>query len=370
PLITGERSGDPSDLDLELVSEPLFIPDEDGVAELDTRIAGSLDRLISQRNDARRAVAQIVREQIVRAAELNPPVIDLEITSPVFSDRVLVPIVRDSRVIIDLQATADTKRRFLVTKRKPNRVAIRVHDLEMQEPVLVHPSKHGRRAGSIASVDLVPPLRRGVLVPLKHIPVLPVLVPRRQTIRRRCTTRPIAGHNTIVRSNKVVLLDREISPAIRRNPELVRVTSLVDHPPRRRHRLSPSNGDIVPQRVQRTSHRQPRQLIRSQGLHDLITLIPDTVVIPEPKDTIFVPEGSAQLRGRDLLNQLPSILRLNAREMRQTQQPRVQNSTIRRDSIKQIGTVRRVRVRVLGINDVLNPVVIPNHHSTDSRAVI
>src|SRR5690606_15668527 len=93
-------------------------------------------------------------------------------------------------------------------------------------------------------------------------------------------------------------------------------------------------------------------------------------VIPEPKDTVLVPEGSAQLRGCDLLNQVPSILRLNAREMRQTQQPRVQNSTIRRDSINQVGTVRSVRGWVLGINDVLNPAVIPNHHSTDSRAVI
>src|SRR5690606_31829937 len=223
PLITGERSGDPSDLDLELVSEPLFIPDEDGVAELDTRIAGSLDRLVSQGNDSRRAVAQIVREQIVRTTELNPPVVDLEVTCPVFGDRVLIPLVRDRRVIIDLQATADTKRRFLITKRKPNRVVVRVHDLEMQEPIIVHPSKHGRRAGSIASVDLIPSPRRGILVPLKHIPVLPILVPRRQTIRRLRTTRPIAGHNTIVRSNKVVLLDREIPPAIRRNPELVRV---------------------------------------------------------------------------------------------------------------------------------------------------
>src|SRR5690606_28043924 len=153
----------------------------------------------------------------------------------------------------------------------------------------------GRIAGAVVSADLVPPRRRGILVPLKHIPVLPVLVPRRQTIRWLCTTRPIAGHNTIVRSNKVVLLDREIPPAIRRNPELVRVTSLVDHPPRRRNRLSPSNGDLVPQRVQRTSHRQPRQLIRGQGLHDLIALTPNTVVVPEPKDTIFVPEGSTQL---------------------------------------------------------------------------
>src|SRR5690606_2287285 len=174
PLITGERSGDPSDLDLELVSEPLFIPDEDGVAELDTRIAGSLDRLISQGHDARRAVAQIVREQIVRTTELNPPVVDLEITSPVFGDRVLIPVVRDRRVVVNLQATADAKGWFGVcTKTKPQRVVEVVPDFQSDKPVNLD---LGFNIRVVAGV-LFPRLGT-VVVHLHDIPMLAVLVPR------------------------------------------------------------------------------------------------------------------------------------------------------------------------------------------------
>src|SRR5690606_2281159 len=139
PLLGTERTSNTRDLHVEARAESVLVPHLDGVTELNTRITRALDFLIRDGDDLRRPTRQVARVRSARAAELNPPVRNLQVASPILGDRRVV-LVRLNRVVVrNPHAAADAKGRFFTFQQgEPDRVVEdAVPDFQGERPVLL-----------------------------------------------------------------------------------------------------------------------------------------------------------------------------------------------------------------------------------------